>query len=415
MRQLRPLRLVAALLALVVGVSACSSEPPAVIVSGSDPATSAKNIVETLETEGFTVFAALIERAGLTETLSGGDGDETYTVFAPPDSAFADLGAGVDTVLMGEEGVIVVPLSDAAAEITAPEQAEEQAEEQAVDDEADVAPQSGPEQAIPATSASEVSGDVDTGTINEDEPSPSAEESAEVLTAIVEYHIVEGTELAADVASSSSLPTLEGTSLTVGSREEEPTTEGGEPTTVVTVDDADVVGADLRATNGVIHTIEGVLVPEDQRDALRELIDSIPVAADVMTTLRLTGDHGQLVAAIEAAGLEDAVADAEAITIFAPTDAAFEDVAAAEALSDPDVLREVLLYHAVGRRIIVDDIQNTESVATLQGERLTLTKDGDTYTVNDVVIDRQIPATNGAIHVIDEVLVPQSAQGPGGL
>jgi uncharacterized surface protein with fasciclin (FAS1) repeats len=413
MPQLRPSRVVALLVALVLVVSACSSEPPAVIVSGNDPATSDKDIIETLEANGYTVFAALLERAGLTEMLTDGEGDETFTVFAPPDSAFAELGAGVDTVLMGEENVIVVPLSDAAAAGQVDAQVEEQTEE-----EGDAVAESGPENAVPAIETSQTAtGEVATGTIDEGAASPGPEETTDLLTAILEYHIVEGTVLAADLADASTYSTVEGQSLTVGSREEEPTEEGGEPTTVLTLDDVDVSSADLLATNGVIHTIEGVLLPEDRVEEFRELVQSIPVATDVMSTLRLTREHDQLVAAIEAAGLEPALAQSEAITVFAPTDEAFDALSEAQraAVQDPDVLREVLRFHAVGQSIGQDDVLNSETVQTLAGERVTITKDGDTYTVNDVVIDRQIPATNGFVHVIDQILVPESAQGPGGL
>jgi uncharacterized surface protein with fasciclin (FAS1) repeats len=413
MSHLRPLRAVAAVVALGLVVSACSSEPPAVIVSGNDPATSAKDIVETLESNGYTVFAALIERAGLTEMLTDGDGDETYTVFAPPDSAFADLGAGVDTVLMGEEDVIIVPLSDVAAAAQADDEDEVQ-----TDEDGDPIAESGPENAVPSTSASEApQGEVATGTIDPDAASPGPSETTDLLAAILEYHIVEGTELAADLEGASTLPTVEGQSLTVGSREEEPTEEGGEPTTVLTVDDVDVSSADLLATNGVIHEIDQVLVPADRAEEFRELVQSIPVATDVMSTLRLTREHDQLVAAIEATGLEPALAQSDALTVFAPTDAAFDALSDAQraAVQDPDVLREVLRFHAVGRSIGQDDVLNTETVQTLAGERVTITKDGDTYTVNDVTIDRQIPATNGFVHVIGEILVPESAQGPGGL
>ena len=412
MPQLRPSRVVALLVALVLVVSACSSEPPAVIVSGNDPATSDKDIIETLEANGYTVFAALLERAGLTEMLTDSEGDETYTVFAPPDSAFADLGAGVDTVLMGEEDVIVVPLSDAAAAAGVGEEGEE------ADEGEDAVAESGPENAVPAIDTSQTAtGEVSTGTIDQDAASPGPEETSDLLTAILEYHIVEGTVLAADIAGASTFSTVEGQSLTVGSREEEPTEEGGEPTEVITIDDVDVSSADLFATNGVIHTIEGVLLPEDRVEEFRELVQSIPVATDVMSTLRLTREHDQLVAAIEAAGLEPALSQAAAITVFAPTDEAFAGLSDEQraALEDPDVLRQVLRYHAVSRAIGQEDVLNSESVQTLADERVTITKDGDTYTVNDVTIDRQIPATNGFVHVIDQILVPESAQGPGGL
>ncbi len=403
MSHLRPLRIVAGLLALALAAAACTSEPPAVIVSGNDPATSAKDIAHTLDTEGFVIFSALLERAGLTEALTQGEGDDLLTVFAPSDAAFAEMGAGVEATLMGEEDVIVVPLSDAAAaaEVGSPE------DEAAEDGEA--ASTSGPESAVPSSSASQAP----TATV---EPLTESE-TADLLTAILEYHVVEGKHLAADLEATSSLTSVEGSSLSIDTREEEATTDDGEPTTVLTVDEADVTAADLLATNGVIHTVDRVLVPADREEELRQLIASIPVATDAMNTLRVTGVHDQLVSAIESAGLEDDLADAEAVTVFAPTDAAFSKLTAAQraALEDPAVLRELLRYHVVGRTITDADVLNSESIETLEGERVVITKSGDTYTVNDVPIVREIPATNGVVHVIDELLVPSSVQGPGGL
>ena len=412
MSSLRPTRLVAVLVALVLAVSACASEPPTVIVSGNDPATSAKDIPETLATNGYTIFSALLERAGMTDLLTQGEGEESFTVFAPSDAAFAEMGAGVDAVLMGEEDVIVVPLSDvaAAAEVESPE-------DQAAED-GEASSTAGPESAVPSSSASQApAGTVAQGQISDEAPAMSESETTDLLSAILEYHLVEGTRLAADIAGASSLPTLEGTDLTVGSREEEPTTEGGEPTTVLTVDQADVTDGDLFATNGVIHAIDQVLVPADRAEELRALIASIPVATDVMNTLRLTREHTQLVAAIEAAGLVADVEGAEEITIFAPTDAAFDALSDEQraALADPEVLRDVLLFHAVPRAVSEENVLNSESVATLQGERVTVTKEGDAYSVDEVPIDRQIPATNGFVQVIGQILVPPTAQGPGGL
>jgi transforming growth factor-beta-induced protein len=134
-------------------------------------------------------------------------------------------------------------------------------------------------------------------------------------------------------------------------------------------------------------------------------------------------DFSTLVAAVEAADLQDALADSEAtLTVFAPTNEAFEaaladlGLTAEELLADTETLTSILTYHVLGDVVTSADIAEagTEEipVETLSGEELTVVV-GDDGTVgfadqSATVTMADIEASNGVIHVIDAVLLPPS-------
>lgn len=403
----RVARLLAPVVALVVVAGACSNEPPAVVVSGNDPATAAKDLVETLEAEGFTILVSLLEYAELTDVLADGEGDETFTVFAPSDAAFGDLAPGLAEVLAGEEDVIApAPTSAEPDENTAGGQAgteETTAEEDAAtEDEAATDDEAATEEAVATPISAEL---------------PSPEEVRELLVDILTHHVVEDTLTSEALLEAGTVTSIEGSPLEIDTREEPPATEGGEPTVVPTVNDVDISATDLLATNGVIHTVDAVLIPEDRVDDLEALVAAIPVTSDVMATLARTGEHTQLVAALESSGLDQTLLDAGAITLFAPTDDAFAALSADQLalLDDADALASLLGFHVFTRAVTPADVSTQESVATVEGQPLLFVKDGEDYTVEGVPVEDSIPTVNGVVHVIGEILVPDSLRGPGGL
>ncbi|MCK6575949.1 fasciclin domain-containing protein, partial [Myxococcota bacterium] len=117
-----------------------------------------------------------------------------------------------------------------------------------------------------------------------------------------------------------------------------------------------------------------------------------------------------LVQAATAAGLVEALSGDQELTVFAPTDDAFALVppAALEALlADAEALTAVLTYHAVAGVYLAADVVAADSLTTLQGGELPVTVEGDTVMVgNATVIEADIRARNGVIHVIDQVLMP---------
>lgn len=122
-----------------------------------------------------------------------------------------------------------------------------------------------------------------------------------------------------------------------------------------------------------------------------------------------------LKAALEEADLLGALdSDTATYTVFAPTDAAFADlltaleIEAADLLGHPQ-LAEVLLYHVVSSVAAKsDDIADGQEIETMQGEKITVAKNGDVMINDATVVIADVEAANGIIHVIDKVLVPES-------
>ena len=119
-----------------------------------------------------------------------------------------------------------------------------------------------------------------------------------------------------------------------------------------------------------------------------------------------------LVAAVTAAGLVDTLKGDGPFTVFAPNDEAFSKLPAGtvEDLLKPenlDQLVAVLTYHVVPRKILASDIMGTNEVVTVEGSTVTVKKSYGTVTVDQAkVIQANIEAKNGVIHVIDQVILP---------
>ena len=140
-------------------------------------------------------------------------------------------------------------------------------------------------------------------------------------------------------------------------------------------------------------------------------------AANVVETAQEAGSFGTLLAAAQAAGLADALATTDNITVFAPTDAAFEALpeGTVETLLKPenkDQLAAILKLHVLGAKVMSTDLsEGAAEVETLNPDAmLTVTKSMDGVTVaasnQAMVVTPDIAADNGVIHVIDSVLLP---------
>ena len=123
-------------------------------------------------------------------------------------------------------------------------------------------------------------------------------------------------------------------------------------------------------------------------------------------------DHTTLVAAVKAAGLVDALSNAGPFTVFAPTNAAFDKLpkGTVEGLLAPDKkadLKNVLEYHTYVGVLKTDYMNDGQKFDMVNGQKVTITKKGDKFFVNGAEIIASIPASNGIIHVINEVLLPK--------
>ena len=132
---------------------------------------------------------------------------------------------------------------------------------------------------------------------------------------------------------------------------------------------------------------------------------------DIVDTAAGNDDFETLVAAVQAAELVDTLKGEGPFTVFAPTDAAFEAIGTTvEELLKPenkDALTAVLTYHVVPGKVMSTDLTDDAAVATVQGQDVTIDLDYGPM-VNDAnIVTADIEATNGVIHVIDKVIVPE--------
>ena len=124
-------------------------------------------------------------------------------------------------------------------------------------------------------------------------------------------------------------------------------------------------------------------------------------------------DFSTLVAAVKAAGLVDVLSSKGPFTVFAPTNEAFAKLpeGTVESLLKPEnkeKLIAVLKYHVVPGKVMAKDVVKVDSAKTAQGSSVTVTVEGKTVKVdNATVVKTDIEASNGVIHVIDTVIIPE--------
>jgi len=199
---------------------------------------------------------------------------------------------------------------------------------------------------------------------------------------------------------------------------------------VVQVGDATVVEADIEATNGVIHAIDTVLLPPNlvitgtadsataagqvtatQGVTTAQLISAPAVTATIADVVQTADELAMLETALGAAGLLQALRLPGDLTLFAPTNAAFEALPADQLqtlLNTTSDLADVMRYHLVADIVFSDEIVRLGTALSTSGQPLTITVAADgIIQVNDaLIIQTDIATANGVIHVIDAVLTP---------
>ena len=221
-------------------------------------------------------------------------------------------------------------------------------------------------------------------------------ENLETLKNVLLYHVVSGNVMAADVV------TLDGkTADTVAGSAVNISVKDGN---VFLNENVQVIITDIVTSNGVIHVIDTVLLPPAK-------------LADIVDTAVADGRFTTLVAAVQAAGLVDTLKGAGPFTVFAPTDEAFAKLPAGtvETLLKPEnleTLKNVLLYHVVPGMVMAADVVTLDGKmadTAFAGKSIAISvKDGKVYLNENVqVIITDVMTTNGVIHVIDTVLLPE--------
>jgi uncharacterized surface protein with fasciclin (FAS1) repeats len=134
-------------------------------------------------------------------------------------------------------------------------------------------------------------------------------------------------------------------------------------------------------------------------------------ATNIVSIAEGSKDHTTLVAALDAADYVDSVSNAGPLTVFAPTNAAFDKLprGTVEGLLKPEkqaALKEILKYHVTVSTHQAKDFRDGEVLSMADGAKATLHVKNGKASINDANIIASIPASNGIVHVIDAVLMP---------
>ncbi len=218
--------------------------------------------------------------------------------------------------------------------------------------------------------------------------------SNEDLTEIVTYHVTGGTILSTQLGSSQDVEMLQGERALVTASAAGVQVNGF----------ANVVQADLRATNGVIHAIDQVILPTEYRVAVQ--------GPSLVEVAQEAGNFETLLALAEQIGLTTTLQFLGPYTAFAPTDEAFN---ALFSVVDPAGLTDeqigfILFYHVLFGEVPSNALEPTQVVPTAAEEPIYITAGADGVTVNGTaqVTAPDVEATNGIIHVVDTVLLPNA-------
>ena len=132
--------------------------------------------------------------------------------------------------------------------------------------------------------------------------------------------------------------------------------------------------------------------------------------ANIVETATSAGTFNTLVEAVQKAGLAEALSGSDAFTVFAPRDEAFDKMdkdALQHLLDNPEELKHVLSYHVVPGKYMKADMVGVESLPTLEGSDLMIDDATEVMGNTAKIVQADIEADNGVIHVIDTVLHPK--------
>jgi len=223
-------------------------------------------------------------------------------------------------------------------------------------------------------------------------------ENKATLVDILTYHVVGAVALSTDLSDGQVIATVEGKSVTVH-------IDYG----IIKINDATVLLADFMATNGVVHVVDGVLLPPAPANGPTRNIVELAQARDWLSTLVEALVAGDLVRTLSSEG---------PFTVFAPTNDAFDFLPAGtlDTLLKPEnkaTLVDILTYHVLIGQVLSTDLIASHEVATVEGKILKVTKDASGIHVGAnleaSVSEADVLATNGVVHVIETVMFPPSA------
>lgn len=215
-----------------------------------------------------------------------------------------------------------------------------------------------------------------------------------LLTAVLQYHVVSGEVRKRDIPLGKAIEPLAGGFFKIDQVGDAVVVTDGRNRT------SNIVTADVRTTNGVVHVVDKVLLPADK---------------NIVQTAAALPDFSILVEAVEAADLAGTLSGAGPFTVFAPTNEAFAalltelGVTKAQLLADKPLLTKVLTYHVLAARVLKADVVPGVQPATVEGETFSIgaglqVADQRSRVANITATD--VLTSNGVIHVLDTVILP---------
>lgn len=215
------------------------------------------------------------------------------------------------------------------------------------------------------------------------------------LSDVLLYHVLGGSVKSTDLAAGQ---TYASTAAEAGPNGEQLSILIEKTGSAVKVNNtANVTTADVSATNGVVHIVDKVLLPLDvvghaaANSNFTSLVGALGAASGDLVTV-LSGDGP--------------------FTVFAPVNSAFEAISAVTATLTAEQLASVLTYHVVSGNVLSSDLSNGMKVATVNGQEFTVNINGSDVTLTSSsgntakVLLTDVQGTNGVIHVLDAVIVP---------
>jgi uncharacterized surface protein with fasciclin (FAS1) repeats len=221
---------------------------------------------------------------------------------------------------------------------------------------------------------------------------------ASALANVLSYHVLGSRKSAADLvaggATQNTAYTFEAAAAPLRL-----TTTNGVVITDAALTTARVTGADVAATNGVVHIVDKVLVP--------------PGVLNVVQMAQVNPTFTTLVGAVVRANLQGTLSGAGPFTVFAPTNDAFAVISTTVAGLTTAQLSTVLTYHVLPSQVLAANIPFGTSIATVAGQNLTINQSPlsitDTTSTAAPIVATNVRASNGVIHVVGKVLIPRLA------
>jgi transforming growth factor-beta-induced protein len=219
------------------------------------------------------------------------------------------------------------------------------------------------------------------------------------LTAVLKFHVVGDARNAQAVLASSRIVMLDGNAVMIALK-------SGSPY----INSSQIVSTDIQASNGIVHVIDAVLLPPSVSKSASTSDQTIAAIAVG------NPDFSTLVAALQKAGLVSVLNGTQKFTVFAPTNAAFDEAAkqlhlrnGMELVAELDVktLTAVLTYHVIAGETKAAAVVAADQLHMLSGVAADVAlRNGKAYIDDAQILATDIPASNGVIHVLGGVMLP---------